>query len=93
MHRPVVYTDRGKRRRCCALCSANNLDGLVEQLADDLLTNRRYSTLDDVPFAECWQALSREFARTAVVRLLIALTVPHRDEPRAACQREKFLHS
>lgn len=56
----------------CRLCSANDLDGLVEQLAEDLWESRRYGTLDDVPFAECgeyWQSIFREFARTAVAKL------------------------
>lgn len=56
----------------CRLCTANDVDGIIDQLAEDLWESRRYGTLDDVPFAECgphWQRVFRELAETAFLAL------------------------
>ncbi|WCM29174.1 hypothetical protein NDN01_09935 [Sphingomonas sp. QA11] len=52
----------------CRLCSANDIDAVIEQTAADLWESRRHGTLDDVPWAqagEYWQRIFRELAETA----------------------------
>lgn len=66
----MVVADPAPHR--CRLCSANDLDGVIEQLAADLWESRRYGTLDDRPWEEAgehWQRVFREFAETAVKSL------------------------
>lgn len=56
----------------CRLCTANDIDGLIEQVAEDMWESRRHGTLDDLPWAECgdyWQRTFRELAETAVESL------------------------
>ncbi|MES2339617.1 MAG: hypothetical protein V4537_16115 [Pseudomonadota bacterium] len=56
----------------CRLCSANDLDGVIEKLAADLWESRRHGTLDDWPWVDAgpqWQQTFREFAATAVASL------------------------
>lgn len=53
----------------CRLCAANDLDAVVERLAEDLWESRRGGTLDDWPWAETseyWKRTFRDFAQTAV---------------------------
>jgi hypothetical protein len=55
--------------RRCRLCTANDLDGLIEDLAAELWESRRHGTLDDHPWAEAgpmWQRIFRDFAHTAI---------------------------
>lgn len=51
------------------LCTANDQDGVIEQLAADLWESRRNGHLDDRPWVtagEYWQRTFREFAEAAV---------------------------
>jgi hypothetical protein len=53
----------------CRLCTANDRDGVIEQLAADLWNSRRHGTLDDHPWEQAgdyWQRMFRELAVTAV---------------------------
>ena len=53
----------------CRLCSANDREAVVEQLAADLWESRRLGTLDDWPWdqtSEYWKRTFRAFAETAV---------------------------
>ncbi|CAN5773137.1 hypothetical protein BH11PSE6_BH11PSE6_01650 [soil metagenome] len=53
----------------CRICTANDIDAVIEQLAEDLWESRRGGTLDDWPWAETsdhWKRIFREFAETAV---------------------------
>lgn len=53
----------------CRLCTANDREGVIEQLAADLWNSRRHGTLDDRAWPEAgsyWQRIFREFAETAV---------------------------
>lgn len=62
----MVTDDQANR---CRLCTANDREGLVEQLAHDLWESRRHGTLDDVPWATAgdhWHRVFREFAATAI---------------------------
>ena len=54
----------------CRLCTANDREALVEQVAEQLRERRRHGTLDDWPWAGgYWQPLYRELAATAVKSL------------------------
>lgn len=56
----------------CRLCTANDVDGLIERLAEELWDSRRYGTLDDRPWAqagEYWQRTFRELTETVVASL------------------------
>lgn len=56
----------------CQLCTANDLDAVIEKVAEELWESRRYGTLDDWPWAEAgdyWQRIFRELATTAVQML------------------------
>ena len=51
------------------LCTANDRDGMIAQLAGDLWNSRRQGMLDDRPWdgaGEYWQRIFRELAVTAV---------------------------
>lgn len=53
----------------CRLCTANDLEGLKEEMAAALWESRRHGTLDDRPWAEAgpmWQAIYRDFGDDAV---------------------------
>jgi hypothetical protein len=53
----------------CRLCTANDLDALVDELAGELWESRRSGTLDDWPWEEAgpmWQSTFRGFAATAI---------------------------
>ena len=53
----------------CRLCTANDRDSLVDQVAKSLWESRRHGTADDHPFAEAgeyWQRVFRELAETAI---------------------------
>lgn len=66
---PLDAASAGHR---CKLCTANDVDGVIKQLAGDLWNSRRYGTLDDRPWEEAgdyWQRTFREFAETAVESL------------------------
>jgi hypothetical protein len=57
----------------CRLCTANDLDGLKEEMAEALWESRRRGTLDDWPWAEAgpmWQRVFRDFGETAVEAML-----------------------
>ena len=65
--RAVDANSAGRHR--CRLCTANDPDGLVEHLAEQLWESRRHGTLDDWPWAEAgeyWQRIMREMAATAI---------------------------
>ena len=52
----------------CRLCTANDEEALIDDLAGELWESRRYGTLDDVPWAEAGsycEPIFRDFARTA----------------------------
>jgi len=69
--------DAGSQQGRCRLCTANDPDGVIEQLAEDLWESRRYGTLDDWPWADAgdhWQRIFRELATTAVQSLRGELT-------------------
>lgn len=56
----------------CRLCTANDADAVIEQLAADLWESRRNGHLDDRPWVEAgdyWQRVFREFAGAAVTSL------------------------
>ena len=56
----------------CRLCTANDMDAVIERLACDLWESRRGGTFDDWPWAETsefWKRTFRDFARTAVESL------------------------
>lgn len=53
----------------CRLCTANDREGMIEEVAAKLWEHRRHGTLDDRPWQEAgpmWQSVFREFAGTAV---------------------------
>jgi hypothetical protein len=53
----------------CRLCTANDIDALVDELAGELWESRRHGTLDDWPWQDAspmWKTTFRDFARTAV---------------------------
>lgn len=55
----------------CRICTANDRDALVEQLAGELWESRRDRTVD-APWDEApvyWQAAFRQFAETAFAAL------------------------
>ena len=57
----------------CRLCTSNDRERVIEQLAADLWESRRGGTLDDRPWLEAgdyWQAIFRHFAKTAADSLL-----------------------
>ena len=57
----------------CLLCTSNDRETLIEQLAADLWESRRHGTLDDRPWLDAgdhWHRVFREFAATAVESLL-----------------------
>lgn len=56
----------------CRLCTANDVDAVIEHVAERLWESRRHGTLDDWPWAEAggyWQTIFRDFATTAVTSL------------------------
>jgi hypothetical protein len=53
----------------CRLCTANDEEALIDDLAGQLWESRRDGTLDDVPWVDAgsyWQRIFQDFARTAV---------------------------
>ena len=53
----------------CRICTANDLDALIEELAAELWESRRHGTLDDRGWEDAgdmWQTTFRGFARTAI---------------------------
>ena len=53
----------------CRLCTANDIDGIIEDVAAELWESRRHGTLDDRPWPDAgamWQTVFRDFAATAV---------------------------
>ena len=63
------FADASKAIGPCRLCGANDLDAVIEKLAEDLWESRRHGTLDDLPWVEAgpyWQETFRDFATTAV---------------------------
>ena len=53
----------------CRLCTANDVEGMIEDVAAELWEHRRHGTLDDRPWDDAgamWQSVFREFAGTAV---------------------------
>ena len=53
----------------CRLCTANDREALVEELAQQLWDGQRGGTLDDWPWSETseyWRTIFRQFARTAI---------------------------
>lgn len=59
----------GRDGQRCRLCTTNDIQGLVEQLAEDLWESRRHGTPDDWTWSETsehWQRIFRELAETAV---------------------------
>ncbi len=53
----------------CRICTANDREALIEDLARALWDSRRSGTLDDVPLdqaAEHWQHVFHEFASSAI---------------------------
>ncbi|WP_304561931.1 hypothetical protein [Sphingomonas immobilis] len=53
----------------CRLCSANDVDALVEELAAELWKYQSVGTLDESPWdqaSEYWRHVFRQFAATAV---------------------------
>ena len=70
MQHNQIATDATLHR--CRLCTANDMDAVVEHLAEQLWESRRHGTLDDWPWAQAgdyWQRIFREFATTAVASL------------------------
>lgn len=56
----------------CRLCSANDLDALTEELAEELWDSRRHATLDDWEWKDAspiWKTTFRDLAETAIVAL------------------------
>lgn len=56
----------------CRLCGANDVDALVEQLAEDLWDSRRVGAMKSRLWGEAgsyWQQAFREMAATAVENL------------------------
>ena len=56
----------------CRLCTTNDREALIEELAAEMWGSRRRGTLDDVPLAEAgshWQRVFREFAETTISML------------------------
>jgi hypothetical protein len=53
----------------CRLCSANDQQGTIELVAEQLWESRRQLEMGDPPWADAgayWQSLMRELAHTAV---------------------------
>ncbi|WP_138983992.1 hypothetical protein [Sphingomonas elodea] len=53
----------------CRICTANDREALVEDLARALWDSRRSGTLDDVPLDQAaahWQRVFHEFAQAAL---------------------------
>lgn len=62
-------SDEACGARRCRICTANDLDGLIEHVAAELWESRRHGTLDDRAWAEAgayWQTIYRELGTTAV---------------------------
>lgn len=56
----------------CRLCTANDHEALVHELATRLWESRRHGSPDDVPFERAgsyWQRVFLELAETAVAAL------------------------
>ena len=56
----------------CRLCTANDTEALIEQLAGELWESQRGGTFDDWPWAETseyWKRAFRLFAKAAVESL------------------------
>lgn len=53
----------------CRVCTTNDREALIEQVAADLWESRRHGTLDDFPWEKAggyWQRIYRELGETAV---------------------------
>lgn len=69
----IAAMDDPTQESRCRLCTANDLDGLREEMAEALWESRRHGTLDDRAWAEAgpmWQGVFRDFGATAVEAML-----------------------
>ncbi|MBM3928915.1 MAG: hypothetical protein FJ335_10715 [Sphingomonadales bacterium] len=65
-HSFAPAADTGHR---CRLCTANDLDGLVEEIAEQIWESHRDAVLQDPPWAEAsvsWQTTIRGYAQSMV---------------------------
>jgi hypothetical protein len=56
----------------CRLCTANDLDSVIEDVAREVWESRRRAEFNDPPWEEAsgyWQGLMREMATVAVATL------------------------
>lgn len=64
---PPDHSPSGRSR--CRICTANDREALIDDLARALWDSRRGGTLDDVPLDQAgphWQRVFQEFAVSAI---------------------------
>jgi len=66
------FADAGKAIGPCRLCGANDVEAVIEKLAEDLWESRRHGSMEDLPWDAAgpyWQDTFRELAASAVESL------------------------